>query len=59
MEGGTILFFQIYLNLYPTVSSVLEDIDADVDFNALKACDRFGRSERTTKWRKRTLSGLQ
>ena len=54
MEAGTILFFQIYLNLYPTVSSVLEDIDADVDFNALKACDRFGRSERTTKWRKRT-----
>ena len=35
-----------------TVTSVLADIDADVDSNALEACHRFGKPERTTKSRK-------
>ena len=32
-----------------TVVSILVDIDADVDSNALEACHRFGKPERTTK----------
>ena len=35
-----------------TVLSILVDIDADVDSNALEACHRFGKPERTTKSRK-------
>ena len=35
-----------------TVVSILVDIDADVDSNALEACHRFGKPERTTKSRK-------
>ena len=32
-----------------TVLSILVDIDADVDSNALEACHRFGKPERTTR----------
>ena len=38
--------------LEATVTSVLADIDADVDSNTLEACHRFGKPERTTKSRK-------
>ena len=55
MEGGTILFFQECVAdsaLEATVTSVLVDIDVDVDSNVLEACHRFGKPERTTKSRK-------
>ena len=35
-----------------TVASILADIDVDVDCDALQACHRFGKPERTTKSRK-------
>ena len=35
--------------LQATVTSVLADIDVDVDSNVLEACHRFGKPERTTK----------
>ena len=38
--------------LEATVTSMLADIDVDVDSNALQACHRFGIPERTTKSRK-------
>ena len=38
--------------LEATVASIFSDIDVDVDSNALEACHRFGKSERTTKSRK-------
>ena len=38
--------------LEATVASILADIDVDVDSNALEACHRFGKPERTTKSRK-------
>ena len=38
--------------LEATVASVLADIDVDMDSNALEACHRFGKPERTTKSRK-------
>ena len=38
--------------LEATVASILTDIDVDVDCNALQACHRFGKPERTTKSRK-------
>ena len=34
------------------ISSMLADIDVDVDSHALEACHRFGKPERTTKSRK-------
>ena len=37
--------------LEATVASILLDIDVDVDSNALEACHRFGKPERTTKSR--------
>ena len=41
--------------LEATVTSLLADIDVDVDSNALEACHRFGNPERTTKSRKNTV----
>ena len=38
--------------LEATVASILSDIDVDVDSNALEACHRFGKPEKTTKSRK-------
>ena len=38
--------------LEATVASILADIDVDVGSNALEACHRFGKPERTTKSRK-------
>ena len=39
-----------------TVTSILADIDVDVDSNALEACHRFSKPERTTKLRKAIVS---
>ena len=38
--------------LEATVASILSDIDVDVGFNAVEACHRFGKPEKTTKSRK-------
>ena len=38
--------------LEAAVASILSDIDDDVDFNAVEACHRFGKPEKTTKSRK-------
>ena len=38
--------------LEATVTSMLVDIDVDVDSNALEVCHRFGKPKRTIKSRK-------
>ena len=57
MEGGTIVLSGIPEcvagnALETTVASILADVDAVVDSNALETCPRFSRPERTTKSRK-------
>ena len=42
--------------LEATAASILLDIDVDVDSNALEACHRFGKPERTNKSRKTRLT---
>ena len=54
MEGGTIVLSGIPEcvagnALETTVASILADVDAVVDSNALETCPRFSRPERTTR----------
>ena len=53
MEGGTILFFQVYQNeLEATVTSILKDIDVDVDSDKSEASHIFKKPKKTSKSRK-------
>ena len=56
MEGGAMLLGKaecvIANALEASVALILADIDINVDSNALKACHRFGKPERTTTSRK-------